>query len=430
MYPCGRPSRLGFVLLPQNKLPLLTGTSVGGGLATERPVLAAAVRGAEGAVNRVVFRTVHEMCLKTTDGAPLAAPKSPQRRAQGGSLAPGALAIPDPRFLPQSLCPASPNRFCPLLRACVNCPQCLPSGRIKAPARSAGFHTSDRNAVISSKECDFSLSCPPPIPTSPYLSLNIRDFRQNPSFLPVRPPELALPENGRGCFCERGSGGQIRGRGPHLSRSPLPSTCGIGPWGQPLNRVTLPLQEVPRKHQPGVAKAEESPKPAPEKERKKFRHRPEPLFIPPPPSYNPAPAASYSYSGATLYQSQLRSPRVLGDHLLLDPAHELPAYTPPPMLSPVRQGSGLFSNVLLAGQAPGAHPPLPLTPLTPTPRVLLCRSSESPLHLLRDPGGFTPPVLGVALGRLTFMPQTWRVYYVEWLLCIRRCVGARNTHEA
>ncbi|KAM5286244.1 transcriptional-regulating factor 1 isoform 15-T22 [Hipposideros larvatus] len=129
-------------------------------------------------------------------------------------------------------------------------------------------------------------------------------------------------------------------------------------------------QELPRKHQHGAAKAEEPLKTVPEK--KKFRHRPEPLFIPPPPSYNPAP----SYSGATLYQSQLRSPRVLGDHLLLDAAHELPPYTPPPMLSPVRQGSGLFSNVLISGHGPGAHPQLPLTPLTPTPRVLLCRSNS------------------------------------------------------
>ncbi|XP_017200613.3 transcriptional-regulating factor 1 isoform X1 [Oryctolagus cuniculus] len=131
--------------------------------------------------------------------------------------------------------------------------------------------------------------------------------------------------------------------------------------------------EVPRKLQSGAPKAEEPPKTVQEK--KKFRHRPEPLFIPPPPSYNPSPA---SYSGATLYQSQLRSPRVLGDHLLLDPAHELPPYTPPPMLSPVRQGSGLFSNVLISGHGhgPGAHPQLPLTPLTPTPRVLLCRSNS------------------------------------------------------
>ncbi|XP_058162727.1 transcriptional-regulating factor 1 isoform X8 [Dasypus novemcinctus] len=130
-------------------------------------------------------------------------------------------------------------------------------------------------------------------------------------------------------------------------------------------------QEIPRKLQPGVAKVEEALKPAQEK---KFRHRPEPLFIPPPPSYNTNPASSYS--GATLYQSQLRSPRILGDHLLLDPAHELPPYTPPPMLSPVRQGSGLFSNVLISGHGPGGHPQLPLTPLTPTPRVLLCRSNS------------------------------------------------------
>ncbi|XP_017402778.1 transcriptional-regulating factor 1 isoform X6 [Cebus imitator] len=131
-------------------------------------------------------------------------------------------------------------------------------------------------------------------------------------------------------------------------------------------------QEIPKKQQPSVPKAEEPLKTVQEK--KKFRHRPEPLFIPPPPSYNPNPAASYS--GATLYQSQLRSPRVLGDHLLLDPAHELPPYTPPPMLSPVRQGSGLFSNVLISGHGPGAHPQLPLTPLAPTLRVLLCRSNS------------------------------------------------------
>nr|XP_048301317.1 transcriptional-regulating factor 1 isoform X13 [Myodes glareolus] len=132
-------------------------------------------------------------------------------------------------------------------------------------------------------------------------------------------------------------------------------------------------QEIPRKqHPPITAKVEEPLKTLPEK--KKFRHRPEPLFIPPPPSsYTPTPT---SYSGATLYQSQLRSPRILGDHLLLDPAHELPPYTPPPMLSPVRQGSGLFSNVLISGHGPGVHPQLPLTPLTPTPRVLLCRSSS------------------------------------------------------
>ncbi|XP_028622479.1 transcriptional-regulating factor 1 isoform X5 [Grammomys surdaster] len=146
----------------------------------------------------------------------------------------------------------------------------------------------------------------------------------------------------------------------------------LSPPHSPQGAAPRAPAEIPRKHPPITAKVEEPLKTLPEK--KKFRHRPEPLFIPPPPSsYTPNPT---SYSGATLYQSQLRSPRILGDHLLLDPAHELPPYTPPPMLSPVRQGSGLFSNVLISGHGPGVHPQLPLTPLTPTPRVLLCRSSS------------------------------------------------------
>ncbi|XP_057875921.1 transcriptional-regulating factor 1 isoform X4 [Melospiza georgiana] len=125
-------------------------------------------------------------------------------------------------------------------------------------------------------------------------------------------------------------------------------------------------QETGKKPHPCAVKSEENFKPLQDK--KKYRHRPEPLFIPPP-SFN----LSMSHSGATLYQSQLRSPRVLGDHLL-DRAHELPPYTPPPMLSPVRQGSGLFSSVLTSHST--SHAQLPLTPLTPTPRVLLCRSNS------------------------------------------------------
>lgn len=175
-----------------------------------------------------------------------------------------------------------------------------------------------------------------------------------------------------------------------------------------------------------MAKAEEPLKIVPEK--KKFRHRPEPLFIPPPPSYNPNPAPSFS--GATLYQSQLRSPRVLGDHLLLDPAHELPPYTPPPMLSPVRQGSGLFSNVLISGHGPGAHPQLPLTPLTPTPRVLLCRSSElPPLLLLGDPQDFTPACAGHYPGTSHFLELSRATNLCSIsALCTRHCTRyTRNT---
>ncbi|XP_071595644.1 transcriptional-regulating factor 1 isoform X3 [Heliangelus exortis] len=126
-------------------------------------------------------------------------------------------------------------------------------------------------------------------------------------------------------------------------------------------------QEICKKTHQSAVKLEEDFKPLQDK--KKYRHRPEPLFIPPP-SFN----FSMSHSGATLYQSQLRSPRVLGDHLL-DRTHELPPYTPPPMLSPVRQGSGLFSSVITSSHST-SHTQLPLTPLTPTPRVLLCRSNS------------------------------------------------------
>ncbi|XP_043916267.1 transcriptional-regulating factor 1 [Protopterus annectens] len=97
--------------------------------------------------------------------------------------------------------------------------------------------------------------------------------------------------------------------------------------------------------------------------KKKYRHRLQPLYIPPPPLY----------PGTTLYQSQLRSPRIVGDHQL-DVTQELPSYTPPPMLSPVRQGSGLFSSVISTSHG-NSHPALSMSAgTTTTPRLLLCRS--------------------------------------------------------
>uniref|UniRef100_A0A8C6VEJ8 Transcriptional regulating factor 1 n=1 Tax=Naja naja TaxID=35670 RepID=A0A8C6VEJ8_NAJNA len=126
-------------------------------------------------------------------------------------------------------------------------------------------------------------------------------------------------------------------------------------------------QDPNRKHHQSITNSEENIKSFQDK--KKYRHRPEPLFIPPP-SFN----LSASHSGATLYQSQLRSPRILGDHLI-DKTHNPPPYTPPPMLSPIRQGSGLFSSVIISSHGT-SHPQLPLTPLTPTPRILLCQSNS------------------------------------------------------
>lgn len=100
----------------------------------------------------------------------------------------------------------------------------------------------------------------------------------------------------------------------------------------------------------------------------KRRPRPEPLFIPPPkPSLFIAPPV---YSSITPYQSHLRSPVRLADNPIT-----MPPYTPPPILSPVREGSGLyFSTFLSSTAASGPGLPPPATPKSATRSLL--RSSE------------------------------------------------------
>lgn len=100
----------------------------------------------------------------------------------------------------------------------------------------------------------------------------------------------------------------------------------------------------------------------------KRRLRPEPLFIPPPkPSFLIAPPV---YSSITPYQSHLRSPVRLTDNAIT-----MPPYTPPPILSPVREGSGLyFSTFLSTAAASGPGLPPPATPKSATRSLL--RSSK------------------------------------------------------
>lgn len=74
---------------------------------------------------------------------------------------------------------------------------------------------------------------------------------------------------------------------------------------------------------------------------KKSRPRPEPLFIP----------ANVNHFG---FQSRLRSPR-LWDGLTKPMA---PPYTPPPMLSPARSGSGLFWKLHSEFPSPLTGPPV------------------------------------------------------------------------
>lgn len=112
------------------------------------------------------------------------------------------------------------------------------------------------------------------------------------------------------------------------------------------------------------------------KSKLKRRPRPEPLIIPPPkPSTFILPSV---YSSITSYQSNLRSPVRLPDNPLT-----LPPYTPPPILSPVREGSGLYFSTFLTNIAVSNQilPP-PATPKSAVRSLLHSTSSE-----------VTPPVL-------------------------------------
>lgn len=60
----------------------------------------------------------------------------------------------------------------------------------------------------------------------------------------------------------------------------------------------------------------------------------------------PPPSAGQESRGAVLFRSQLRTASSMGDDV---------PYTPPPMLSPVRPGSGLFSAVSGRGKSSGVE---------------------------------------------------------------------------
>ncbi|KAG7219959.1 hypothetical protein INR49_018497 [Caranx melampygus] len=105
----------------------------------------------------------------------------------------------------------------------------------------------------------------------------------------------------------------------------------------------------------------------------KRRPRPEPLIIPPPkPSTFIPPSV---YSSISTFQSNLRSPVRLPDNPLT-----LPPYTPPPILSPVREGSGLYFSTLMANIAVSNQ----ILPPPPTPKSAtrsLLRSTVSILGI-------------------------------------------------
>ena len=88
--------------------------------------------------------------------------------------------------------------------------------------------------------------------------------------------------------------------------------------------------------------------------------RPEPLFIPP-------------HVNTFGFASRLRSPRLWDGNMMNMSARGMtpPPYTPPPMLSPVRKGAGLFWTIS----------PMPYRPVTPksaplTPKLSISRRSK------------------------------------------------------
>lgn len=99
------------------------------------------------------------------------------------------------------------------------------------------------------------------------------------------------------------------------------------------------IQVTPKESQDG-----KSPQLSSHPKKRKRQILPKPLFIPPP----PPPEAQPGPGGC--YRSNLRSPVLLMDRLLRDLLQCSP-YTPPPMLSPVREGSGLYFNAVCSSTA-------------------------------------------------------------------------------
>uniref|UniRef100_A0A2K5DS25 Mitotic deacetylase associated SANT domain protein n=1 Tax=Aotus nancymaae TaxID=37293 RepID=A0A2K5DS25_AOTNA len=149
----------------------------------------------------------------------------------------------------------------------------------------------------------------------------------------------------------------------------------------------------------------------------KQRPRPEPLIIPTKAGTFIAPPV---YSNITPYQSHLRSPVRLADHPS-ERSFELPPYTPPPILSPVREGSGLYFNAIISTSSIPAPPPI--TPKSAHRTLLRTNSAE-----------VTPPVLSV-MGEATPVSIEPRInvgsrFQAEIPLMRDRALAAADPHKA
>ncbi|XP_060113739.1 zinc finger protein 541 [Heteronotia binoei] len=131
------------------------------------------------------------------------------------------------------------------------------------------------------------------------------------------------------------------------TKKPLDDVAAAGPLIMPVSvPVTAASQQQESKVDEKESRKDNSPQEGVPQKKRKRRTCPKSLFIP-----LPAPACSEIQPGTGgCYQSNLRSPVFLMDHLLQGLVQCSP-YTPPPMLSPIREGSGLYFNTLCSSSA-------------------------------------------------------------------------------
>ncbi|KAI8486680.1 Metal ion binding [Branchiostoma belcheri] len=98
-----------------------------------------------------------------------------------------------------------------------------------------------------------------------------------------------------------------------------------------------------------------------------------------PPALNiPDSVNAHVAVGPIVYQSHMRSPRALnGDFIFTQAQGAEPPYTPPPMLSPIRVGSGLYFSTFCKNENEKLLTPVPRQPstpfLSPSPNLLFSR---------------------------------------------------------
>lgn len=114
-------------------------------------------------------------------------------------------------------------------------------------------------------------------------------------------------------------------------------------WGRWPQVTPVVLKSLLLQGQEKDGEERDSKESSQHRKRKKLP-RPKALLIPPPPSMSGEPGPG------GCRQSCLCSPVFLVDRLLKG-LSQCPAYTPPPMLSPIREGSGLYFNTLCSTSA-------------------------------------------------------------------------------